>query len=58
MLHMHRLVRDGAASHESFLVNAEGALLLTSFALAAIGWCCLMAMWLMRALSWASDWAT
>jgi hypothetical protein len=57
MLHISRAVREKAASYESFLVNAEGALLLTSFALAAIGWFCLMAMWLMRALSWASDWA-
>ncbi len=51
-LQMERPAERDTTPHESILERAEGALLLTTFAVATIGWCCLLAMVLWKALFW------
>jgi hypothetical protein len=51
-LRIERTAERDTTPREDFLERAEGALLLTSFAVATIGWCCLLALVSWKALFW------
>ncbi len=51
-LQMERTAKPDTTGHDGFLERAEGALLLTSFAVATIGWCGLLALTLWKVLFW------
>ena len=51
-LQMERAADRDTTPREGLLERAEGALLLTTFAVATIGWCCLLALVMWKALFW------
>jgi hypothetical protein len=52
---MDRAAERDSAPQEGILERAEGALLLTAFALATVGWCSFLAVALWKALFWVVD---